>query len=75
MSSFDQLNEHKKAVLVNVAKRAYDKNINPNTASEIANELFPYQKARYRCCVYKEREIIRERVNLALGKDPFGNEP
>ena len=30
----------------------------------------PGPKAQFRCCVYKEREIIRQRVRLAEGKCP-----
>ncbi len=75
MSSFDQLNEHKRNVLISVAKRTFEGTLNEYSVEDIALELISYQRAKYRCCVYKEREIIRERVNLALGKDPFGHEP
>lgn len=38
----------------------------------IAYEMIPGPKAQYRCCIYKEREVIRQRVNLASGKTPLG---
>ena len=52
----------KHKVLQEVAKLAYDKKL------EEGKELLPFQmipgpKARFRCCIYKEREIIRQRVS------------
>lgn len=38
----------------------------------IAYEMIPGPTATYRCCIYKEREVIRQRVNLASGKTPMG---
>ena len=73
--SFDQLNKTKKDVLVKVARRAYEGKINTSTPNDIAHEIINTRTPNFRCCVYKEREIVRERVNLALGKDPFGHEP
>lgn len=35
---------------------------------DIPYDIIPGNVAKYRCCVYKEREIIRERVQLARGK-------
>ena len=49
----------KHKVLQEVAKLAYDKKL------EEGKELLPF-----RCCIYKEREIIRQRVRLAEGKCP-----
>lgn len=39
---------------------------------ELPQRLFPGPKASYRCCVYKEREIVRQRVRLAENKNPVG---
>ncbi|MCD8219363.1 MAG: 4Fe-4S dicluster domain-containing protein [Ruminococcus sp.] len=39
---------------------------------ELPYQLFPGPKASYRCCVYKEREIVRQRIRLAEGKNPQG---
>ena len=35
----------------------------------ISKVLVPGPKAKHRCCIHKERAIIEERVNLALGGD------
>jgi ferredoxin hydrogenase large subunit len=40
----------------------------------IPYDIIPGNVAKYRCCVYKEREIIRERVTLARGKKIPGHE-
>ena len=32
--------------------------------------LIPGPTPQFRCCIYKEREIIRQRVRLAEGKAP-----
>lgn len=57
-------------VLREVALRAYEKTLTLNIEDDIAYKLIPTTKADYRCCVYKEREIIRQRTRLAIGKSP-----
>lgn len=43
-------------------------------ASWMKKEALPYElippRANFRCCIYKEREIIRQRIRLAEGKSP-----
>ena len=39
---------------------------------QIPYRMFPGPQATFRCCVYKEREIVRQRVRLAEGKSPAG---
>lgn len=75
MPSYEIFNRNKANVLRLVAERAFSGHIDENTPSEVALELFPGHKPQYRCCVYKEREIIRERTNMALGRRPDGREP
>jgi ferredoxin hydrogenase large subunit len=57
-------------VLREVAVRAYENTCTPNIEDELAYKLIPTTKADFRCCVYKEREIIRQRTRLAIGKSP-----
>lgn len=57
-------------VLVEVAHRSYSESIDSNIEDDIAYKLIPTPKADFRCCVYKEREILRQRTRLAMGKDP-----
>ena len=40
---------------------------------ELPYRMMPGPKAKYRCCVYKEREIVRQRIRLAEGKAPQGS--
>lgn len=37
---------------------------------EIPYKMIPGPQAQFRCCIYKEREVIRQRVRLAEGKCP-----
>ena len=73
-NSFDQMNYFKEKTLVEVAKRCYEGTISKESAEEIAQELIPYSHPRVRCCIYKEREIIRERAFLAMGYTPKGHD-
>ena len=41
---------------------------------EIPYDMIPGPQASYRCCIYKEREIIKQRVRLAEGKCPTGRD-
>ena len=41
----------------------------------ILYEVSPGPKPKYRCCIYKEREIVRGRVRLALGQSPDPAQP
>jgi hypothetical protein len=74
-NSFDQMNQYKKMTLAEVARRCYAGTIQKDDANEIAYNLIPHEADRVRCCVYKEREIIRERAYLAMGYAPDGSEP
>lgn len=56
-------------VLYEVAKLAFDGKLEEER-DHIAAKLIPGPSPRFRCCIYKEREIIRQRVRLAEGKAP-----
>ena len=71
MSLFEhEARQFKFDVLREVSKRAFNGKINEDTCDEIADLLIPGKKADYRCCIYKEKEIIRQRTRMALGKSP-----
>lgn len=55
-------------VLREVARRAFAGNLT-ETISEIPKVIVPGTKPTMRCCVYKERAIVLDRVQLALGGD------
>ncbi len=60
--------ELKYKVLVELI-RAYDKGLDNNLYHEIPIKIMPGPKASLRCCVYKERAILQERLKLAMGGD------
>ena len=63
----------KHQVLREVAKLAYEGELDEKKEL-LPYELIPGPKARFRCCIYKEREIIRQRVRLTEGKCPSDKE-
>ena len=64
----------KHEVLYRVAKLAYEGKFEEER-EKIPYEMIPGPKAQFRCCIYKEREVIRQRVNLAEGNTPMGEKP
>lgn len=64
-----KLGSIKHEVMYLVAKAAFA-GILDDTRDQIPYDMIPGPGARFRCCIYKEREIIRQRVRLAEGKSP-----
>ena len=62
--------EIKYKVLKKIAELCYDDQLKPENMLGIAEEIIPEGKATMRCCIYKERAIINQRVKLALGGNP-----
>lgn len=69
----DTVEEVKSEVLYYVAKAAFEGNLEKIEAT-LPYEILPGSKPSYRCCVYKEREIIRERIMLAKNINPASGE-
>ena len=59
----------KHKVLNEVARLAFEGKLDEER-DHIAAKLIPGPLPQFRCCIYKEREIIRQRVRLAEGKAP-----
>ena len=53
-------------VLKEVAKEAWEQNLVENVL-DIPKKILPGKIPTMRCCVYKERAILQERVKLAMG--------
>lgn len=70
----DTIDQVKNEVLYQVAKAAFEGNLDKIEAT-LPYEILPGSKPRYRCCVYKEREIVRERIMLAKNINPADGEP
>lgn len=56
-------------VLVALCKAASQGEVNEDEIQAYAHNLVSLSSPRLRCCVYKEREILRQRVRLSMGKN------
>lgn len=61
-----QLEKYK--VLKEVIQRAYEDRLD-DAYLEIPKAISPGPKSELRCCIYKERAILQERVKMAMGGD------
>lgn len=70
MKKFDTKVQHLKyKVLREVAREAWAGRL-PETFVEIPKTIVPGKVPTMRCCVYKERAILAERVKIAMGGEP-----
>ena len=67
--------ELKHFILREVCRLAWEDRLTPENAEKILYEVSPGPKPKYRCCIYKEREIVRGRIRLAMGQNPEPNHP
>ncbi len=72
MENITDINQIKTAVLKKTAEYAY-KGILQEKAAEIPFELIKGPKPQFRCCIYREREIMRQRIRLSMGQIPAGS--
>lgn len=63
-----KVQELKYEVLREIIKCAYDEDMS-GVYTDIPKKIVPGPKASMRCCIYKERAILQERIKLALGGD------
>ncbi len=69
MRKFDtQVQELKYKVLKAVARESFNGTLLQNI-TDIPKKIVPRGEATFRCCVYKERAIISERIKMAMGGD------
>ena len=69
MRKFDTKVQHLKyKVLREVARHAWNDRLTENIL-DIPKQIVPGNEPTMRCCVYKERAILDERVKLAMGGD------
>ncbi|RKM61785.1 4Fe-4S dicluster domain-containing protein [Butyrivibrio sp. XB500-5] len=64
----------KHKIMVEVCKLAWQGELDEEHKDKLVYELAPGPKPVYRCCVYKEREIVRQRIRLACGQSTSYNE-
>ena len=69
MRKFDTKVQHLKySVLLEVAKSAFEDDLK-HAVYSIPQKIVTGPKATMRCCIYQERAIVGERINLAMGGD------
>ena len=67
--------ELKHFILREVCRLAWEDRLDAEETEKIVYEDGPGPKPQYRCCVYKEREIVRGRIRLARGESPEASHP
>ena len=60
----------KHKIIEETARLAWNDELDEDYRDKLIYKLIPGPKATYRCCVYKERELVKQRINLAMGKNP-----
>ena len=64
----------KHKIMEEVCHLAWDDRLNPEEKEKLVFRMVPGPKSDY-CCIYKEREIVRQRINLALAQCPTDMRP
>lgn len=62
-------------VLRSLIKKRYQGSLDESIYVDIPKEISPGPKASMRCCVYKERAILQERIQVALGQGSYKDNP
>ena len=60
----------KHKIIEEVGRLAWNGQLEEDYFEQLVYRLIPGPKATYRCCIYKERELVRQRIRLCLGKNP-----
>lgn len=69
VSKFDTKVQYLKYKVLKEMIKAYDKGDMSDIYVDIPKIISPGPKATMRCCIYKERAIVQERIKMALGGD------
>ena len=62
--------ELKHKIIEEVARLAWEGNLDEEHKEALIYKLCPGPLAQYRCCVYKDRELVKQRIRLSEGKNP-----
>ena len=62
--------ELKHQILREVCRLAWNNELTNENCERLMLKIIPGPKPQYRCCIYKEREIVRGRIRLAMGLNP-----
>lgn len=63
----------KHKIMEEVCRLAWADNLTEEAKNDLVMRLFPGPKPVFRCCVYKERELARERIRLACAQNTTDN--
>lgn len=69
----ESMNRFKHNIMEQVCRLEWEGNNDPEHIEQLVMDIIPGPKPSYRCCVYKEREIVRQRIRLAMAKNPSYN--
>ena len=61
----------KHKIMEETAKLAWEGKLDEEHKEKLIYEIIPGPMATYRCCVYKERELVKQRIRLSLAQCPF----
>jgi [FeFe] hydrogenase (group B1/B3) len=67
------MNRFKHNIMEQVCRLEWEGKNDQEHIEQLILDIIPGPKPTYRCCVYKEREIVRQRINLAMAKNPSYN--
>ena len=70
INKYSNTHDIKHKILLRVAELTFEGTLEEKR-DELPYQFIPGHKPSFRCCVYREREIIRQRVRLAEGKFPI----
>ena len=62
----------KHKIMEETAKLAWEGNLDEEHQEKLIYQIIPGPMATYRCCVYKERELVKQRIRLSLAQCPDG---
>ncbi|MCR4763220.1 MAG: 4Fe-4S dicluster domain-containing protein [Lachnospiraceae bacterium] len=63
----------KHRIMEEICRLAWNDQLDAEHKEQVVYEIIPGPKPSYRCCVYKEREIVRQRIRLACAENPTYN--
>ena len=69
----ENINRFKHKIMEDVCRLEWEGKNDSEHIEQLILDTIPGPKAKYRCCIYKEREIVRQRINLAMAKNPTYN--
>ncbi len=56
-------------IMEEICRLAWNEELDNEHTENLVYKFIPGPKPEYRCCIYKEREIMRERIRLAMGEN------